>query len=140
MNKKGITLIELLVVVAIIGILTAIAIPAYIGQQRKAARTEGSSNLENIRLLEEQFFSDNGRYAPDPDGTVKYDTSVVTLQTTLPGFKPGDAEDLNYTYEVTTAGTGASFTATAKARSGKRVTGDADCTINQDNIRSGPCW
>lgn len=64
MNKKGFTLIELLITIAIIGILSAIGIPAYIGQQKNAARTEAFTNLQNLALLEQQRFSDGGMYSP----------------------------------------------------------------------------
>jgi len=135
MNKRGVTLIEMLVVVAIIGILAAVAIPGYIGQQKRAARTEASTNLQNLRLLGEQFFAENGTYV----GTTGVYTELsTTLQTALPRFRPGSATDLNYDYSV--ASTATTFTATAAAKTGRRVAGDANCTINQNNVTTGPCW
>ena len=61
-NGKGYTLLELLVVVAIIGLLAVIAIPGYLGYQRRAVRSEAFSTLEALRLLQEQFFNENNRY------------------------------------------------------------------------------
>ncbi len=67
-NNNGFSLTELLIVLAIISILVVISIPAYIGQQRSAARNVAFSNLETLRLLEEQFFAENGEYAPAGGG------------------------------------------------------------------------
>ncbi len=139
MNKKGVTLIELLIVVAIIGILAVIAVPAYIGQQRNAARTEGYSNLENLRLLEEQYFAENGRYAPNPDATWTYKGTFGTadsgIEDVLPGFRPGEAISLNFTYSLQSSGTGTAFTATATGKSNTRVKDDI-FWINQNNNKN----
>jgi len=82
MNKKGITLVELLIVVAIVGILAMVAIPAYVGQQTRATRTEAYTNLQSLRVLEEQYFAENGSYA--------------SLTSSLPGFQPGSNLSFNY--------------------------------------------
>ncbi len=137
MNKKGITLIELLIVVAIIGILAMIAIPGYIGQQKRAARTEAYSNLQNLRLLEEQFFAENGCYYINcANATV---SGVTSIQTFLPGFKPGSS--LSFSYSITTdssgtgGGTASCFVATATGNANTRVFGDT-FTIDCNNDRN----
>jgi prepilin-type N-terminal cleavage/methylation domain-containing protein len=123
MNKKGVTLIELIIVVAIIGILAAIAVPAYLGQQKAAARTEAYSNLQNLRLLEEQFFAENGTYTAAA-------ANVAAIQALLPGFRPGTG--LNFNYAITS--TSSCFVATATGTGG-RVAGDVftiDCNNNRN--------
>jgi prepilin-type N-terminal cleavage/methylation domain-containing protein len=132
MSRKGFTLIELMIVVAIIGILAMIAIPAYVGQQKSAARTEAYSNLQNLRLLEEQYFAENGCYyrtgGPPPVCTDASLADIASIQAFLPGFKPGDAANLNFNYSLsvyTASGAVAGgFTATATGKT-SRVSGDS---------------
>jgi type IV pilus assembly protein PilA len=62
-NRKGFTLIELLIVVVIIGILAAIAIPKFANTKGKAYVTAMKSDLKQLMLAEEGFFTDSSRYA-----------------------------------------------------------------------------
>jgi type IV pilus assembly protein PilE len=65
----GFTLIEVLIVVAIIGILAAVAVPAYQDYVVRGRITEAFTGLSDFRVRMEQFYQDNRRYdGPGLDG------------------------------------------------------------------------
>lgn len=61
-SQKGFTLIEMMIVVAIIGILSAIAIPAYQEYVVRARLVDATNTLSATRARMEQFFQDNRTY------------------------------------------------------------------------------
>jgi type IV pilus assembly protein PilA len=60
--QKGFTLIELMIVIAIIGILAAIAIPAYQNYTIRAQVTEGLNLADGWKTQVSEFFTQNGQY------------------------------------------------------------------------------
>ncbi len=72
-NAKGFTLIELMIVVAIIGILAAVALPAYQDYTTRARVTEGISVMNGIRVGISEAFTDQGIAGMDA-----YTASITT--------------------------------------------------------------
>jgi len=61
-KQEAFTIIELIIVVAVLAILSAIAIPSYLGIQKRAARSEAKSNLQALSLALEGYMAENNDY------------------------------------------------------------------------------
>src|SRR3954464_4563563 len=61
-TENGFTLVELMSVVAIVAILSAVALPSYNAYVIRGKLSEGASALSDGRVKMEQFFQDNRSY------------------------------------------------------------------------------
>lgn len=121
--QKGFTLIELMIVVAIIGILAAVAIPAYQDYTIRAKVSEAASLIAAVKHGVAEAAANGDISAIGNETQAKADAMGVALDTTITG---------NYLLKATVAGasaTTATITATFKSAAGQIPAAMGDKTL-----------
>jgi len=131
----GFTLVEMLIVIAMIGILSAVAIPAYQEYSTRGKIPDATSNLALQQSKMEQWFQDQRSYL---DGAA------------CGGVPATDSKTSSY-FTFTCSATATTFLLTATGKTGSPMA-DFVYTVDQDNLRktahvpdgwtlpSGDCW
>ena len=135
-REEGFTLIEVLAVMVIIGILAAIAIPAFFNQRNKASDSGAKEMAHTSRMAIETLGTDNdGSYSTaSPAALNAVDKSIPTAAGSPPKPYVSAATGTSNTWTVTiTASTGNTFTVAKSSTGAVAFT----CTVPAGNDRGG---
>ena len=137
-KNKGFTLVELTIVVAVIGILAAIAIPTYLGIQKKAARSEAKANLQTIALVLESYMAENNDYGGSPaytywGGTFGHSGNVENVANL------GSSLEYRYTIRAFTAPAPAYSVIAVPSPTG-RLAGDITFSLDSNGVQVPARW
>jgi type IV pilus assembly protein PilA len=127
-KEAGFTLIELLVVMLILGILAAIALPAFFNQKDKAGDAKAKEYVHSAQVAMETYGTENGGKYPNPENDkTKFPAALKAIEPTLSSADGLEAESksgvpaatANKGYLITVEGTSGDFSLERDAATGQ---------------------
>jgi type IV pilus assembly protein PilE len=126
--QYGFTLVEVMIVVAIIGILAAIAFPAYTESVAKGRRSKATSQLMQAQQWMERFYSENYAYDKDTTNASPVTRFNVSFATVPP---PGESATAYYNISLSNL---TATTYTIRAVRATSMANDACGDMTIDNL------
>ena len=119
LSSKGFSLIELMIVVVIIGILAAVAVPAYFNHILRSRQADAYHNMLDIKAAQEMVYSLENAYAGDyiPFATANTLTKMLSFNY---------ADTKYYRYSVATTASSSAFVALAEGKF-RKLAGNEIC-------------
>ncbi len=133
-KQKGFTLIELMIVVAIIGVLSAIAVPAYKDYVKKSEGATALATMKSLITSAELWYQEKGSFKKESEADILKNLGVKSDSSPLGTIAVEAANKLTFTFKAGSAvpeNTTISYTREAEA--------GWKCTVSDDSIATTSC-
>lgn len=148
-SVQGFNLVELLIAVVIVGVLAAIAVPAYTENVSRSRRAEAQVALAGYAHALERFYTANNGYKDVVNSPAQYDASTANLfPSTVPAGTSAAESFYNITLTITADGQGYTLTsAPANAQASDKcgsfvltASGQKSLSGQKSGVVAKDCW
>lgn len=134
--QKGFTLIELMIVIAIVGILAAVALPAYQDYTARAQMSEALTLAEGQKAAVVEYYSDNGTFPTTNASAGIANASTIKGKYVQKVEVNGDSTSATITSTMNSSGVNKDISGKTLVLVGKQNSGSFEWTCKADTVNT----